>query len=58
MAAPLLNLQRSIEKDRRRKARLLVVHRKSRMPVATSTIAPGVEAMDVERFVKELGQRE
>ncbi|HEX7287213.1 MAG TPA: ATP-binding protein [Candidatus Angelobacter sp.] len=57
MAAPLLSLQRSLAKDRRRNTRLLVVHRKSRTPYETSTLASGVEASDVERFVKELNRQ-
>jgi uncharacterized protein len=35
-------------------ARLIVVHRKSRSQLQTAAIAPGVEALDVERFVQEL----
>jgi uncharacterized protein len=51
MAAPLLSLQRVLgEKSRR----LLVVHRASRLSVVTSVVARGVEALDVERFSKEL----
>jgi hypothetical protein len=51
MAAPLLSLQRALgEKSRR----LFVVHRASRLSVATSVIARGVEALDVERFSKQL----
>ena len=51
MAAPLLSLQRSMQK---RPSRAIVVHRKSRSEVTTSALAPGVAAYDVERFVQEL----
>src|SRR3979490_1736389 len=51
MAAPLLSLQRVLgEKSHR----LFVVHRASRLSVATSVLARGVEALDVERFSKQL----
>jgi predicted AAA+ superfamily ATPase len=51
MAAPLIFLERVLgEKSRR----LHVIHRASRLSVATSVIARGVEALDVERFSKEL----
>ncbi len=51
MVAPLLSLQRSL---RNRSNRLLVVHRKSSSPWSTAALAPGVEALDVERFVTKL----
>ena len=51
MAAPLLSLQRSMQK---RPSRAIVVHRKSRSEVTTAALAPGVSAFDVDRFVKEL----
>jgi len=51
MAAPLLSLQRSSLK---RTARLMVVHRKPHSSFSTAAIAPGVEAVDVERFAQEL----
>ena len=51
MAAPLLSLQRSL---RDRSNRLMVVHRKSTLSLSTTALAPGVEALDVERFVTEL----
>ncbi len=51
MAAPMLSLQRSMQK---RQSRAIVVHRKSRSEVTTSALAPGVSAFDVERFVQEL----
>jgi hypothetical protein len=51
MAAPLLSLQRSL---RGRTNRLLVVHRKSSSPLSTAALAPGVEALDLERFAQEL----
>ena len=54
MAAPLLSLQRSMQK---RPSRAIVVHRKSRSEVTTSALAPGVAAYDVERFVQELTSR-
>ena len=51
MAGPLLSLGRSLPKPG---ARLMVVHRESRSPVATSALAPGVQALDVEQFVETL----
>jgi len=48
MAFPLLSLQRSLARPA---DRLLVVHRKSRSAVSTAAIAPGVDAVDTERFV-------
>ena len=53
MASPLLSLRRALPK---RSARLIVVHRKSRSEVATAALVPGVEALDVERFVVELNR--
>jgi predicted AAA+ superfamily ATPase len=53
MAAPLLSLQRSSLK---RTARLMVVHRKPHSSFSTAAIAPGVEAVDVERFAQELNR--
>ena len=53
MASPLLSLQRSLPT---RSVRLIVVHRKSRSQFATAALAPGVEALDVERFVVELNR--
>jgi hypothetical protein len=35
---------------------LIVVHRKSRAQLPTKAIARGVEALDLERFIKELDQ--
>jgi uncharacterized protein len=51
MASPLLSLQRSLQGTA---DRLIVVHQKSRSPVSTTAIAPGVEALDTERFVGAL----
>jgi len=51
MAAPLLALRRAMEK---RSTRLIVVHRKSRSAQATSAVARGVEAIELERFVATL----
>ncbi len=51
MATPLLSLQRSLPK---RAARLMVVHRKPNSSFSTAAIAQGVEAVDVERFAREL----
>jgi len=51
MAAPLLALRRTMEK---RSTRLIVVHRKSRSAQATSAVARGVEAIELERFVATL----
>jgi predicted AAA+ superfamily ATPase len=53
MASSLLSLGRSLTK---RSARLVVVHRKSRSELATAALTPGVEALDVERFVVELNR--
>lgn len=53
MAAPLLSLRRALAK---RSGRLIVVHRKSRSQLPTAAIARGVEALDVERFIQELGR--
>jgi len=52
MAAPVLSLRRALTK---RSGRLIVVHRKSRSQLPTAAIAGGVEALDVERFIQELG---
>ena len=55
MAAPLLSLQRSSPK---RSTRLMmVVHRKPHSSLSSTAIAPGVEALDVERFARELFNR-
>ncbi|MGD1080765.1 MAG: ATP-binding protein [Candidatus Sulfotelmatobacter sp.] len=51
MANPLLALRRALLK---RSGRLIIVHRKSRSQLQTAAIAPGVEGLDVERFVQEL----
>ena len=51
MASTLLSLRRASHK---RSTRLLVVHRRSRSQLATATLAPGVEVLDVERFVAQL----
>jgi predicted AAA+ superfamily ATPase len=51
MAAPLLALRRTMEK---RLTRLLVVYGKSRSAQATSAVARGVEAIELERFVPSL----
>ncbi len=53
MASPLLSLRRALAK---RSVRLIVVHRKSRSQLTTAAIARGVEALDVERFIQELGR--
>jgi predicted AAA+ superfamily ATPase len=53
MAAPLLSLRRASPKW---SGRLIVVHRKSRSQLPTAAIAGGVEALDVERFIRELGR--
>ena len=50
-ASPLLSLRRSLPK---RSTRLLVIHRKSQSQLHTAVLAPGVEALDVERFVAQL----
>jgi uncharacterized protein len=51
MAAPLLALRRTMEK---RSTRLIVVCGKSRSAQATSAVARGVEAIELERFVASL----
>ncbi|MGC2466429.1 MAG: ATP-binding protein [Candidatus Acidiferrum sp.] len=51
MATSLLALQRSLGKKSKR---LIVVHRNSRSSIFTSALANGVEALDLERFLKEL----
>ncbi len=53
MAAPLLSLRRALLK---RSGRSIVVHRRSRSQLPTAAIARGVEALDVERFIQELGR--
>jgi uncharacterized protein len=51
MAASLLALQRALGKKSKR---LIVVHRNSRSSISTSAVAGGVEALDLERFTREL----
>ena len=51
MAAPLLSLRRALGE---RSKRLIIVHRKSRSPLATAAVARGVEGLDLERFVTML----
>jgi predicted AAA+ superfamily ATPase len=51
MAAPLFSLSRTLSK---RPRRMMVVHRKSRNPLSAGA-ARGVDAFDVEQFVRELG---
>jgi predicted AAA+ superfamily ATPase len=51
MANPLLSLRRPLEK---RSTRLIIVHRRSRSAPATSAVASGVEAIDLQRFVANL----
>ncbi len=53
MAAPLLSLRRALA---RRSGRSIIVHRESRSQLSTAAIARGVEALDVERFIRELGR--
>jgi uncharacterized protein len=48
MAAPMLSLKHSLPKTG---SRLIIVHRKSHSQIATSAVAPGVEAMDIEQFI-------
>ena len=54
MAAPLLSLRRASEQP---SMRMTLVHRKSRAQMPTAAIAGGVEALDVERFVEQLGHQ-
>ena len=51
MAASLLALRRALGK---KSNRLIVVHRNSRSSISTSAVAGGVEALDLERFTREL----
>jgi uncharacterized protein len=51
MASALLSLRRALPQ---RAKRLILVHRKSRLEYPIATLAPGVEALDVERLVEEL----
>jgi predicted AAA+ superfamily ATPase len=51
MAAPMTSLQRAA---RNRADRLIVVHRKSQSQISTPAIAKGVEAVDVEEFVRDI----
>jgi hypothetical protein len=37
-----------------RSRRRIVVHRKARMQIALSALAPGIEALTVEQFVAEI----
>ncbi len=53
MVAPLLSLRRSLKKQ---SARLIVVHRASRSQLSTAAIAQGAEAIDLDRFVRELNR--
>lgn len=53
MAGPLLSLGRALSKPA---GRLIVVHRKSRSSIATSALAPGAQALDIEQFVAALRQ--
>ena len=53
MASPLLSLRRALLK---RSGRMLVVHRKSGSQLPIAAIARGVEALDIERFIQELGR--
>jgi hypothetical protein len=52
MAAPLLSLNRNLPKPAER---MMVIHRKPRAHLPTIPVARGVEAFDIERFVRELG---
>src|SRR5579862_740254 len=51
MAGLLLSLSRSMPKPGGRR---ILVHRKSRLPISTSALAPGVQALDIEQFVAAL----
>jgi predicted AAA+ superfamily ATPase len=53
MGVPLTSLRRVLGK---RSSRQLVVHKKSKSPIATTAIVQDVEAMDVEQFLAELDQ--
>lgn len=53
MAGPLISMRRALARG---SGRLIVVHRKSRSQLPTAAIARGVEALDVERFIEELGR--
>ncbi|HUK52295.1 MAG TPA: ATP-binding protein [Candidatus Binatia bacterium] len=51
MANPMLGLQRALGRKSRR---MIVVHQKSRSAISTPALAPGVEALDVEKFLRQL----
>jgi predicted AAA+ superfamily ATPase len=53
MASPLLSLQKALGG---RATRLAVVHRKPKVPVPTTAIAPGVEALDIGQLVADLNR--
>jgi hypothetical protein len=53
MAAPLLSLRQVLGN---RADRLMLVHQKARTSVATTVVAPGVEALDVIQLVADLSQ--
>jgi hypothetical protein len=53
MAAPLLALRRALG---RRSERLILVHQKSRSTPPSPALARGVEAFDVERFVRQFAR--
>jgi len=52
MAGPLASLRRSMGKQAR--ARSSIVHRTSTASPLTRALAPGIEALDVRAFVKDL----
>ena len=53
MASPLISLRRSLPQG---SVRLIVVHRKSRSQLTTAALAPGAQALDMERFAVELNR--
>jgi predicted AAA+ superfamily ATPase len=55
MAGPLLSLRRSM--GERASARLSIVHRTSGSAPPTRALSPGIEAIDVQAFVKDLNAK-
>jgi predicted AAA+ superfamily ATPase len=53
MASPLISLGRSLPE---KASRSIVVHRKSGSELTTAALAPGVEALGLERFVADLNR--
>ena len=54
MAGPLMKLSHAAEG---RAVRRIVVHRKARMQTETTALAPGVEALTIDRFAAEINRK-